>query len=165
MTIEREPDFEDDNIRLWRTPKDQGERPDDDETTMAVDLKREELYESRVYPLLPHPATVALVAAWLARQEAPPDQEEFLATVLAAIGESTLRVLTKRRRDDGRITYLVVAVGPTVRTLVERGEAADETDYRRLVAVLEDELLSPGLIGDPKVTTTEDWQRYELAEA
>jgi len=163
--VERDPDFEDEKIRLWRTPKEKPPPYDaGDETVMAVDLGREEVYESRVYPLLPHPVTIAFVAAWLARQEEPPPQDEFLLLVQSAIGESLLKVLAKRDRSDGRISYLVVAVGPELRVLIERGEAADEEKYRRMVAHLEDELVVPGVVGEPQVTTPEEWRQYELPD-
>ena len=161
--VEGEPHFEDEKIRLWRMSKDAPDRPDvSDETVLALDLETEEIFESRVYPLLLHPATFTLfIRQWLRLEGHPSDPEALLEAVESVVEQSSLKVLAKRNRTDGRISYVVAAAGAETRTLVDRGEAEDEAAYRRAVEELEEELRSPGVVGDPTVTGPEEWRKYE----
>ena len=164
--MDREPDFEDERIRMWKMLQEPRQRPEAvDETVLAVDLENEEVYESRIYPLRPSPEMLTLIA--VRRPEivtAAGSPEDFLDAVRPIIEKSALKVLTKRSRSDGHITYLVAVAGPDVRVLLERGELPDEASFRRFVTNLEEDLLIPGVVGEPAVTPVEQWRRYELED-
>ncbi len=133
---------------------------------LPVNLDTEEIYESRAYQLLLHPSTLASITShWLRVEEPPSDPESFLEAVTAIVERSSLKVLAKRDRGDGRITYAIVAVGPETRTLIERAEVPDEAAYRRAVVHLEDELLAPGLLAEPIVVGPDEWSKYEQQES
>ncbi len=117
--------------------------------------------ESRIYPALMHPATVLYVARNVAHLEQPPNLLEFFEKMRETMEDTCMKVLSKRNKEDGRIGYIVVVVGGAVRGLVEKGELTDEEGYRKMVAELEEEFVGEGIVGEPSVTTSEEWQRYE----
>ena len=149
---------------MWRQPKEAGRPGSGDETVLPVDISTEEIYESRVYPLLPHPGILILLASRLAREQPQPTHQEFFQVAQAVFAESTLKLLAKRSRSDGRISYLVTIVSEEVRAVFDRGDVPDEAGYRRVVGELEADLLEPGMIGEPLVVTPEEWRRYELEQ-
>ena len=157
---EREPDFEDDKLRIWKEPANSTERLGLDETVMDVNFETEEIYESRVYPLLPHPATMILLAERLASARHSPSQKDFALLLIGfAAADSSLKVLSKRNRSDGRITSQVTVVNDFGRVLIERHDLPDDDAYRGKVGELED-LLGPALLGDPTIVTATEWQEY-----
>ena len=165
--LEREPDFEDEKIRLWKTDKDAPDRPptEDDPTVLPVDMEKEEIFESRIYPALMHPTTVLYVAENVANLEEPPSLVEFFEKMRETMEDTCMKVLSKRNKEDGRINYIVIVVGGSVRGLVERGELPDEQSYRTMVAELEEAFVVKGIVGEPSVTTPEEWRRYEQEQS
>lgn len=159
---EREPDFEDDKVRIWSAKKDSHEPSSENElTTLPVDMSKEEIFESRVYPALQHPATVMYVAERVARLEEAPNLTEFFEEMNEMMEETCMKVLSKRNKEDGRISYIVIVVGGSVRDLIERDELPDEAAYRQMIAELEEEFVGEEIVGEPSVTTSEEWRRYE----
>lgn len=147
---------------MWYTSQEGAPRPErDDPTVMAIDLETEEIYESRVYPLRPHPVALALLAQAAAATGRPVTAEAFAHFVDSFLEETSLKVLAKRRKRDGGIAYIVVAVNPFQRAALQQGEVADEAAYRQLIARLEEALLAPGLLGEPLVISSEEWRQYE----
>lgn len=159
---ERGPDFEDEKIRIWKEPADAPGGPrETDETVMGVNFETEEIYESRVYPLVPHPATLVLLAERVASGGRLLTQEDAALLLIGSLAaDSSLKVLAKRARSDGRITCQVTVVTGYGRVLIERHDLPHAGAYRSKVAELE-ELLRPGLLADPTIITAEEWQRYK----
>ena len=159
---DREPDFEDERIQMWRARR-LGSASSDfiDESVLSVDLEKEEVFESRVYPLVPHPATLAFAESRLQSSPAPGDPARLLEELQRVIEQSALKVASKRSRADGQITYLVAAIGSEGGALIEQHQVPDEASYRRAVLELEEDLLVPGLVDEPSITTLDEWRWYE----
>ena len=158
---EREPDFEDDKIRMWQYAKDTPPPSrEPDETVMDVNFQTEEIYESRSYPVLQHPASALLIAERIAAQGRRLTPREQALLVTCVIEESSIRVLSKRRHDDGRMTYLITMVNGYGRLLVERADLGGEDEFRNSVEGLERDLAMPDLLGEPTVISADEWRRY-----
>lgn len=161
---EREPDFEDDKIRMWRTRPEGGEEESEaDDSVLSIDGETEEIYESRSYGLNPPPALLALRALLAVEPEEPAGGSPLavsLDEVAGRIADTALKVLAKRRKSDGRISFVVVTTGPGGRALIHRADLVSERRFRREVRKLERELLEPGLVKPPLVTLADEWQRY-----
>jgi len=149
---------------MWRAPTE-SEKPETepDETVMSVEAESEEIYESRVYGLKPSPELLYVLSILdLERGEGreEPGLADALRETARGISATAVKVLAKRRRSDGLLSFVVVVTGPAGRALMNRQDLVTERVYRRVVRKLEGELLSPGLVNAPLVTTAEDWRRY-----
>lgn len=135
--IEREPDFEDDKIRAWTF----GEQPPEAEkfegnpTTLSLDMEKEEIFESRTYRFRPGPEALAyfvdLVSSQKHQMELSP--EEILQAARELMADITLKFLAKRRKENGLISSLLVAVRGNDRCLLSRQEWVEESEYLQKV--------------------------------
>ena len=69
-------------------------------------------------------------------------------------------MLAKRRKEDGRIHYLLVAVAPDSRRLLARQGGVEETQYRQTVRSFERGFFPEGVLAPPQIVTLEEWRRY-----
>ena len=163
---EHEPNFEDEKMRAWlRKPKDETwERLDKDPTVMTIDEETEEIFESRTYRLRPTPEAFLLVLDILRvrigeqLEQMPP---EMLAQYVTSMVEDTMiKFLAKRRKEDGRITHLLVAITGGSRRLLDGREWEEEVEYRQTVECFERLPLSRATLSPPAVVTLDQWRRY-----
>jgi hypothetical protein len=163
---EREPNYEDDRMRGWlRKPKEQNrEDLGEDPTIVTIDEETEEIFESRTYRLRPTPETFSLALDIVRARMGPRMirmQPEALADHVAAIVQDpVIKFLAKRRKEDGRITHLLVAITGGSRQLLDRQDWVEEDDYRRTVECFEQLPLSRATLSPPAVVTLEQWRRY-----
>src|SRR3990170_5324745 len=99
---EREPDFEDDKIRMWRARPEGGEEEfEADDSVLSIDAETEEIYESRIYGLNPPPELLALGALLAVELGEGTDGSPFMASlgeIVGRIADSAVKVLAKRRK-------------------------------------------------------------------
>ena len=71
-----------------------------------------------------------------------------------------IKFLAKRRKEDGRITYILVGISRHSRSLLDRQELVEEADYRKAVQEFEELPLARAILSPPAVVTLEEWRRY-----
>jgi len=160
---EQVPDYEDEKIRTWlRKPEDRSwDDTDRDPTMMCIDDETEELFESRTYRLRPSRDTFALVLGILMQMvsdEVPP--QVLVSCAEDMIDTTTVKFLAKRRKEDGRVSHLLVGIGGGLRHLLDRQEWAEEDDYHRMVHRFEQSAPWRDILSPPLVVTREEWGRY-----
>ncbi len=170
---EREPDFENEKIRasLIRPPLEgRVEREHDleglekDPTVITIDEETEEIFESRAYHFKPGPETFSFLLGSLAKMmgedlvEIPP--QELVDHVMDMIEGAGIKFLAKRRKEDGRITFILVGISRHSRSFLDRQELVEEADYRKAVQEFEELPLSRAILSPPAVVTLEEWRRY-----
>jgi hypothetical protein len=128
---------------------------------LDIKLETEEMFESRSYLVVPHPASVILIADRMASVGTIVDERTVAKLTTCLMTDSSLKILSKRTRGGTGIDYLVTFVNPYVRLKIERSEVEDETAFRSRIDDFERELLDSGLLDEPTVLTREDWQQYE----
>ena len=164
--IEREPDYEDGKIRAWTfgEGRREGEEFEGDPTVMSLDVEKEEIFESRTYRFWPGPEGLAYVIDLVASREPKLalrlSPEDVIRIARKLMEDTTFKVLAKRRKEDGCINSLLVAVGPHGRHLLARQEWAGETEYREAVQDFEGSLLAKRILIPGLVVTAEEWRRY-----
>jgi len=173
MMKEREPNFENEKIRAWligpslEGPEDKEHDPEGfekDRTVMTIDEDAEEIFESRAYHFRPSPETFSFLLGSLAKTmgedvvEISP--EELVDHVMDMIEGTGIKFLAKRRKEDGRITYILVGIGRRSRSLLDHGELVEEARYRKAVQEFEELPLSRAILSPPAVVTLEEWRRY-----
>ena len=162
--IEREPTFEDDNLRTWSFDARDREPSqfEGDPTLMYVDVDHEEIYESRTYRFQATPEVldflVDVAAARLAGTGARPT--EIVPFARELLDDTTFKFLAKRSKEDGQITSMLVAVGGGTRSLILRQDQVQEDEYRQAVQAFETTYLPEGILDPPLVVTLEEWRRY-----
>jgi hypothetical protein len=124
----------------------------------------EEIFESRTYRLRPTPEAFSLGLDLLRvrmgdrLEQMPP---EMLADYAVGMLEDTVgKFLAKRRKEDGRITHLLVAITGGSGRLLEGREWVEEEDYRRTVECVEQLPLSRAIPSPPTVVPLDEWRRY-----
>ena len=163
---ERKPDFEDGKIRTWlRGPEiDHWEGIENDPTVITIDEETEEIYESRTYRLKPgFPTFGVVMRLFLEKQkdhphQAAPDGVAHSAT--DTIHSTTVKFMSKRRRADGRLTYVLAVVDRGRRSLIRRGELVQEQKYSDTVREWEQTPLCSALPSSTAVMGVEEWRRY-----
>jgi len=154
-----EPEFEDEKIRRWRAG-DPSERRDDDPTVLSiVDSAREEFYESRVYDL--NPQAPALLIPGLARDNPDLTPEEIRRIYVEDSPNISFRILAKQTKDDGLITFLLVARFGDTRYLLADEALVSAERYDEFVSGFEGRALGSGLVGNPTVIGIEQWRAYD----
>jgi hypothetical protein len=163
---EREPDFEDDKMRAWlRKPQEENwEGLGEDPTVMTIEEETEEIFESRTYHLRPTPEAY-LLALDVLRATMDPQMlrlpPELLADrVVGMVDDTMIKFLAKRRKEDGRITHILVAITGGSRRLLDQGDWVEEDQYRKTVDCFEELPLSKAILTQPAVVTLDDWRRY-----
>jgi hypothetical protein len=153
-------------MRAWlRRPREENwEGLGEDPTVLTIDEESEEIFESRTYELRPTPETLSLALDILHTRigrrmdQMPP---EMLAHQVSSMVEDTMvKFLAKRRKEDGRITHLLVAITGGSRRLLDRRDWVEEEDYRQTVECFEQLPLSRATLSPPAVVTFEQWRRY-----
>ena len=153
------PEFEDEKIRRWRAD-DPSERLDDDPTVLRiVDSAREEFYESRVYDL--NPQAPALLIPGLARDNPDLTPEEILRVYVEDSPTISFRILAKRAKDHGLVTFLLVARFGDMRYLLADEALVPAERYHEFVSEFEERALGTGLVGNPTVIDLEQWRAYD----
>jgi len=170
---EREPHFENEKIRAWLirpslegpVEKEQDfESLEKDPTVMTIDEEAEEIFESRAYHFGPGPETFSFLLGSLAKTmgedlvEIPP--EELVDYVMDMIEGAGIKFLAKRRKEDGRITFILVGISRHSRSLLDRQEFVEEADYRKAVQEFEELPLSKAILSSPAVVTIQEWRHY-----
>jgi len=170
---EREPDFENEKIRAWLIrPSLEGpegkehdlEGLEKDSTVIAIDEETEEIFESRAYHFRPGPETFSFLLGSLAKTmgedlaEIP--LQELVDSVMDMIEDTGIKFLAKRRKEDGRITFILVGINRHSRSLLDRQELVEQAAYRRAVQEFEELPLSKAILSSPAVVTIEQWRRY-----
>ena len=170
---EREPDFENEKIRAWLIgPSLEGpvEKEQDleglekDPTVITIDEETEEIFESRAYHFRPGPETFSFLLGSLAKTigeeivEIPP--QELVDHVMDMIEGTGIKFLAKRRKEDGRITFILIGISRKSRSLLDRQELVKEAGYRKAVQEFEELPLSRAILSPPAVVTLEEWRRY-----
>jgi len=170
---EREPDFENEKIRAWLLrPSSEGleekehdfEGLEKDPTVITIDEETEEIFESRAYHFSPGPETFSFLLGSLAKTmgediaDIPP--QELVDHVMDMIEGAGIKFLAKRRKEDGRITFILVGISRDSRSLLDREELVEEAGYRKAVQEFEELPLSRAILSPPAVVTLEEWRRY-----
>lgn len=152
--MEREPAFEDDNIKVWRLDKSE-EDIELGPTTLEIDGNSEP-YESRVYGLSEAERLKLAVEAARERPDLPLEHlvDEFLGT------EGSVRILAKRDRETGQLSYIMVGTWGDQRVLVERQADTTEALFRERVQLFEAGAVADGVFDAPQVIDLEAWRRY-----
>jgi len=76
------------------------------------------------------------------------------------VENTTVKLLAKQRKQDGRITHLLVAITGGSRWLLGRRDWVAEEDYRQTVECFEHLPLSQSILSQPAVVTLEEWRWY-----
>ncbi len=79
---------------------------------------------------------------------------------LAALGDSAFKILAKRARADGQVSFMLTLITPERRFLLGQGDGMEEL-FREFVAQAEDALLSTGWVGEPVIIARDEWRQYE----
>jgi hypothetical protein len=154
----REPEFEDERLRFWRAQRGDAGEFEANPAVLDVDFATEEIFESRVYQVDPV-ALFALTAEALASNPQIPAWE-FAMALDEAIQDASLRILAKRHKDDGKLTFLLTGSFAGRRSLLERHDRVDEAAFREFVSAFEADTVAPGFLAPPTVVTLEEWRTY-----
>ncbi len=161
--MERAPDFEDDKIRLWRGELPVPASDKDDPTVLRVNVEHEEPYESRVYRLRPEVENFAALVS-IAMRPGPgrPPLPLSLATVLSDhfIQDSLVKFLSKRHRESGDISLLIVGTALGRRFLLRPMRSFTLDDYQDKVQRFEGEWVEHGPLVRGPVIGPNDWAAY-----
>jgi hypothetical protein len=84
------------------------------------------------------------------------DLAHYVASMIEGEG---IKVLAKRRKEDGLVTHIAVGIGRNSRRLLDRQELVEEADYRRAVQESEKSTLSKAMLSPPVGVTLEEWRR------
>lgn len=119
--------------------------------------ENEEIYESRVYQIRP------AIFQRLVVDEAEDDPDLAIAALLTLSNpdESTFRVMAKRHKEDGRLTFILVGVIGGNRALLEREDGVGEERFREFVESFEDDAFARGLTSEPTIVTADQWRSYD----
>jgi len=61
-----------------------------------------------------------------------------------------IKFLAKQRKEDGRITHILVGISRRSRSLLDRQELVEEADYRKAVQEFEELPLSRAILSPPQ---------------
>ncbi len=153
MKLERE--FEDERIIRWRQV-DPAEGSTPDPTVLDINLDTEEIYESRVYDVIP----TRDPSGRLPSRETPALLRELLIR-LSSVPDSGFKILAKRAKASGDVTFLLTMTNAGNRFLLARGDHVEEAEFRDFAADLENVLLASGVVNPPTVITADEWRQYE----
>ena len=166
VMIERDPDFEDEKIRIWSArEEDQRVRKfEGDPTMLSLDIENEEIFESRTYRFRQGPGVllylIDLLVSRCHQGKLELDPEKAPETAAELMEETTFKFLAKRRKEDGSIRSLLVAITADRRTLLAGQEWVGETEYRQAVEEFEANFLPKGILNPPLVVALEEWRHY-----
>ena len=164
MRIERGLDFENDKIRTWKfRPEDQeGEEIGRDPTMLSLDVEHEEIFESRTYRFQRGLEALGYMMGLVTSRQYKLglSPEEVMQAATELMEGITFKFLAKRRREEGLVSSLLVAVRSGDRCLLSRQEWVEVAEYRQKVQAFEASFLPEGVLAPPLVVTLEEWRRY-----
>ncbi len=131
---------------------------------LIVNFDIEDILESRTYLIAVEPIDELDVRTMInTEQDFSPSLErtQKVISLMAFFDDANLKVLAKRNRETGLVSYRVFVTGASLRALLYQGEDVSSEDYRGIVEQLEETLLAPGLIEDPLVVGPDGWASYE----
>ena len=164
--VERRPDFEDEKVRIWRVKSENpwAERCEGNPRVMSLDLGKEEIVETRTYRFRRSPEAFLYLVKLLASKRSERSVElellEGAHAVVSLMENTTLKFLAKRRKIDGLISFLLIAMTPKARRVLGRHEWVEEDIYRKSVQDLETTFLSQRVLTRPQIVTLEEWRSY-----
>jgi hypothetical protein len=129
-----------------------------DPTIISINEQTEEIFESRAYHFRPGPKTFSFLPGSLAKTMGKDvvkiPLEAIVDHVMDMIEDTGIKFLAKRRKEDGRITHILVGLSRYSRSLLDRQEWVKEADYRKAVQEFEElplakRILSPTSSGHP----------------
>ena len=153
----RGPDYEDEKIRAWRVRPGEG-RPESDPSVLDIDVKREEIYESRVYEVTPE--VLKYIALDTLANNPENEPSDVLKRLLASLDDATFRILAKQDYADKLLTWVHVSKLGGTRALIERVDRKPEADFRAYVAKFEADGISAGTVYPPTVVTLDEWREH-----
>lgn len=161
--MEREPDYEDERVRFWKRPRNEPlPTIEDDPTVLKFDLATEEIYESRVYNVRPEAWAETAADVLEAHPEVPPGE---LLILLKAAEESTFRILAKRDRGDGLLSWILISIFAGERELIAQRDRESEPVFRQFVTEFEADALDGGVVEEPAVMTIDEWRIFEQQQS
>ncbi|GEM_PF-3260944 len=163
LSMEREPDFEDNKIRMWRGDLP-GVNPEGDPTILRVNVEHEEPFESRTYGVRRTADNVEeLVQMVMSTGQEhgylPPPVLEGLAQEF--VRSALLKFLAKRNKSTGEISFLMVGMVFGRRSLARPLRTLSLEGYRTKVEDFEEEWVSQGPLEAGPVVNAEDWRHYQ----
>jgi len=156
----RGPDYEDEKILAWRVRPAEG-RPERDPSVLDIDLKREEIYESRVYEVAPEALKDAALNILANNPEREPS--DVLKRLLESLDDATFRILAKQDHEDKLLTWMPISRLGGARALIARLDRKPEADFRAYVAEFEADGVSSGTVYPPTVVTLDEWRASKHA--
>lgn len=159
--MEREPDYEDDSVRIWRAkPEDAG--VGDDPTVLHVNVASEEPYESRVYRPKRDEESIAQLVSVLAGSEVGRPLPLVGAVLVARqfLEDGLVKLLSKRTRASGEIGLLVIGSTMGRRFLLHPEQTFTEEGYWHKVADFETRWVEHGPLSLGQVVGPSEWERY-----
>ena len=153
----RGPDYEDEKIRAWRVRPGEG-RPERDPSVLDIDLKREEIYESRVYEVTPE--ALKYIALDTLANNPGRDPSDVLKRLLESLDDATFRILAKQDHEDQLLTWVHVSRLGGTRTLIARVDRKPEADFRAFVPEFEASGIRSGTVYPPTVVTLDEWREH-----
>ena len=161
MRGERGPDFEDHKIRFWEAGSDE-HASEADLTVMRLEVLTEELEESRTYRLRSRRMAMrGLERLSLATREHEAATIAIVALFSEFLHDATVKILAKRHKDNGDISYHIVATATESRHLIRPIRRVSEVEYRAKIAAFESEWVRNGPLQRGLVVSKEEWQRYQ----
>ena len=123
-----------------------------------MDLKTEEIYESRVYNVRLE-ALLEMLHDEIAAQ--PDVTPTLVALAVAADGfDVSMRITAKRQLSDGLISFAHVGVIGLRRNLIDSQALVPVERYQAYVRAFELGALDGGLVEEPTVIDLEGWRAY-----
>ena len=153
----REPDYEDEKIRAWRVSPREG-RPERDPSVLDIDLKREEIYESRVYAVTPE--ALKYIALDTLANNPEKDPSLVLKRLIESLDDATFRILAKQDREEKLLTWVHISRLGGTRALINRFDRKPEADFRAYVAEFEADAFSSRSVYPPAVVTLDEWREH-----
>ena len=154
------------SIRAWKLHPGEpgGEEVENDETRLCVDLKTEDMLEARTYEFEPGmPALSYVMGSVVGTMVARGEQPDFFKatwTAIRIVENTRFQFAAKRRKDDGRVTYMLVSSTPRNRHILGHAEWIEEWEYREAVAAFETRFPRKDVLAVPTVVDADHWQRF-----
>ena len=154
----RTPDYEDEKIRAWRVSPAEG-WPERDPSVLDIDLKREEIYESRVYEVTPE--ALKYIALDTLANNPEKDPSDVLKRLIESLDDASFRILAKQEREGQQLlTWVHISRLGGTRAVINRFERKPEAEFRAYVAEFEADGISAGTVYPPTVVTLDEWREH-----
>lgn len=157
--------YEDDWIRIWESPSS-GEWLSEKEAkklgVLQVRLEKEEFYETRTYKLKDSLDAFDKFRKLMDEGHLPllPLGATLTEGILSIVENVWFKIVAKRRKVDGLISYLVRHHHPTQVSVGESGELVTESEYREAVKRFEETSPLAEVLDIPAVIGLQQWRQY-----